>query len=509
MAGGNQGSNSWRNAPPPGLERGNAPTAGGGGRQQPWGSRGGRNKAYNNSHGGSGGQKGAGGQGGSSAGANASASASAINNGAGGPAQHQEVDGTSAVARLRFVHEVLVGHKVRVQVKDGLTYEGILHTIGTTSSKDYDVVLLMAETVRDESKDGDADADNEIVQRPQAKLVVHSNDVIQITAKSVRTDAASVGPVNQAVGSETDAGGFGTDASISRGKATGYGRQLERWTAPPESEGAIETAAGGAGHPPPSVSGAGGGLPPVTVAAGAASDGKDWDQFAAFERMTGAKSTYTEEQYTTALNKNDPRMKALEAQAERIAREIEGQTSTNSHVAEERGHYIDDSGMDEEDKYSGVLRAPVKAQPAARDKSTKAKDQDKKTAGAQAASADAKLANPKSSGLNLNAKPFSFNANAKEFVPGARKPAAAAVSSAAGRGPGGFVGAGMMGTYVPQTMPGMQQAGFMMPGGYRPNPYAPAQGYIGPQGVPVVLPVTGNPNFQQQQQQQQQQHNYK
>ena len=261
------------------------------------------------------------------------------------------------LARLRFIHEVLVGYKVQVQVKGGLTYEGVLHSFGTSSQKDYDVVLLMAEVVRDESKDVET-SKGEIVERPTQKLVIHSQDVMQIKAGKVGIDAASVGPVSQvAAQGHEDAGGFGTDASISRGKATGYGRQLERWTpsaADEEDMGAND--AGDQASEAPTISPP----PPSFQVASAAGKGKDWDQFAAFERMTGAKTTYTEEQYTTALNKNDPRMKALEAEAERIAREIEGQTSTNSHVAEERGHSLDDSGMDEEDKYAGVLRAPPK-----------------------------------------------------------------------------------------------------------------------------------------------------
>lgn len=45
------------------------------------------------------------------------------------------------------------------------------------------------------------------------------------------------------------------------------------------------------------------------------------------------------------------------AEAERIAREIESSAHNgNLHMAEERGVIIDDSGADEEDKYSGVVR---------------------------------------------------------------------------------------------------------------------------------------------------------
>lgn len=46
-----------------------------------------------------------------------------------------------------------------------------------------------------------------------------------------------------------------------------------------------------------------------------------------------------------------------EAAAAKIAAEIEGQTTTglSAHVAEERGLTVDDSGMDEEDKWASSL----------------------------------------------------------------------------------------------------------------------------------------------------------
>ena len=47
--------------------------------------------------------------------------------------------------------------------------------------------------------------------------------------------------------------------------------------------------------------------------------------------------------------------KAQLLKAERIAKEIEGTSSHNIHIREERGFKID-SGIDEEDLYSGVIR---------------------------------------------------------------------------------------------------------------------------------------------------------
>lgn len=82
----------------------------------------------------------------------------------------------------------------------------------------------------------------------------------------------------------------------------------------------------------------------------------DWDQFATHEKMTGGHSTYTEEAYTTAIDRSAPDYKRKEAEAARIAREIESQTSTNVHIREERGQALEADLGDEEDKYSGVRR---------------------------------------------------------------------------------------------------------------------------------------------------------
>ena len=82
-----------------------------------------------------------------------------------------------------------------------------------------------------------------------------------------------------------------------------------------------------------------------------------WDQFAANESKYGVQSSYDEEYYTTSIDRSHPEYKRREAQAARLAREIEGSTPANAHIAEERRRDADrGDGMDEEDKYSGVRR---------------------------------------------------------------------------------------------------------------------------------------------------------
>ncbi|KAJ8612404.1 hypothetical protein MRB53_037445 [Persea americana] len=81
-----------------------------------------------------------------------------------------------------------------------------------------------------------------------------------------------------------------------------------------------------------------------------------WDQFAANEQKYGVKSSYDEEMYTTSIDRSHPQYAKRMAEAERLAREIEGSAAPNSHVAEERAQTVQDDGLTEEDRYSGVRR---------------------------------------------------------------------------------------------------------------------------------------------------------
>ena len=61
-------------------------------------------------------------------------------------------------------------------------------------------------------------------------------------------------------------------------------------------------------------------------------------------------SNYDENIYTTRIDRTDPKYRQKEAEAERIAQEIEGTTASNSYVREERGMAGQDDEGDEEDK---------------------------------------------------------------------------------------------------------------------------------------------------------------
>ena len=60
---------------------------------------------------------------------------------------------------------------------------------------------------------------------------------------------------------------------------------------------------------------------------------RNWDQFEINKTLFGVESTFDEELYTTKLERG-PQMRERERDAWRIAREIEGQSTKNLHLAE-------------------------------------------------------------------------------------------------------------------------------------------------------------------------------
>lgn len=159
-----------------------------------------------------------------------------------------------------------------------MTYEGIFHALRPAGG-DFDVLLRMAKPLAAKSSAAAAGEDWQPV-RPTPLLAVEGRELVQITAVDVRMGAGDVGAAGSAW---DDAGGFGTDAAISRARGTwGRERELQRW-APDESEDAagallLEESVG-----------------PVA---------RGWDQFAVNEAKFGVRTDYAEELYTTEL---DPR----------------------------------------------------------------------------------------------------------------------------------------------------------------------------------------------------------
>ncbi|KAL9033636.1 MAG: hypothetical protein Q9214_007419, partial [Letrouitia sp. 1 TL-2023] len=121
--------------------------------------------------------------------------------------------------------------------------------------------------------------------------------------------------------------GFRTDADIS-GNIALRERNLQRWE--PSAEADVDLSL--------------------------ESTDRSWDQFRANEQRFGLKSDYDENIYTTRIDKSHPNYLQREAEAERIAREIEGDPTENVHIREERNIGTNEASLNEEEKYSGVRR---------------------------------------------------------------------------------------------------------------------------------------------------------
>ena len=115
--------------------------------------------------------------------------------------------------------------------------------------------------------------------------------------------------------------GFRTDADIS-GSFVPRERNLQRWE--PSADAGNDMSLEGTGDA--------------------------WDQFQTNEQRFGLKSDYDENIYTTMIDKSHPDYRRREAEAQRIAQEIEGGQADNAHIREERGISHPEDTMDEEEK---------------------------------------------------------------------------------------------------------------------------------------------------------------
>jgi len=223
--------------------------------------------------------------------------------------------------------------------RSGDKYEGI-YAGSNIASGNVKVSLKMTKKVHNASAQTNGFVAREaalVGSSPEHIMNFDMRDVVDVSISSfVPVEAAKTTnggsdhamPVSVLTRAGTTAS-FQTDVDISGNTSRGE-RPLQRWVpdAPNDADFSLESGAGGAG----------------------------WDQFATNNQLFGAESTYDENLYTTTIDRSDPAYKIREAEAARIAREIEGATSTNAHVREERGQVLENEGEDEEEKYSGVRR---------------------------------------------------------------------------------------------------------------------------------------------------------
>ncbi|KAL0061938.1 poly(A)-binding protein binding protein [Marasmius tenuissimus] len=230
----------------------------------------------------------------------------------------------------------LTGTTITLSTKTGQRYEGVI----MSTSNEGDTTGVTLKDVKELTNPGGPLKDQQFIA-------------------STNIDTWQSGPADAKL---TNGDTFRTDTDISR-KLGGTERELQAWQAPAD---APNSSGGGIGD---------------DVTFGPGSNNISWDQFAVNEKLFNITTSFDENIYTTAIDRNATDYKERERKAQRIANEIISQTSSNPHIAEERNQ-ADDSGINEEDRYGAVVRgANAYVPPGAR-----------KTAGAGGAIAPAKPA---------------------------------------------------------------------------------------------------------------------
>ncbi|KAK9679220.1 poly(A)-binding protein binding protein, partial [Basidiobolus ranarum] len=218
--------------------------------------------------------------------------------------------------RMLYLLIHLVGLNVQVVVKGGTKYEGLFHAASTEG--ELGVVLKYARVIKSATEEK-----NENSGQIVPTLIVLAKDCLEVNAVGVDLSISEKGP-------EKDT--FKIDTHISGHTGSVRERELHKWNPDDHVEfQTLEELDGGAEN--------------------------QWDQFAANEHLFGLQTDFDEEIYTTKLDRSSSDYKEREKKAIRIANEIARMSSVNPHIAEERGQFIDDSQLDEEDKYSSVVRA--------------------------------------------------------------------------------------------------------------------------------------------------------
>lgn len=273
--------------------------------------------------------------------------------------------------RFNFLLVKSIGEKAIATVGSGARYKGTVLAIDGSSTANSSsnsssssggslAVVLSSPELFENVLGGDQENDEELPK----EMVIESKDLMDlellgldlsnkpptpVTAATSPSPAPASSAVERpaAKSAKSSTSGFKTDTDIS-GNLKARERDLQRWTPEEDDEAKLKILSGGLEDDNDTFGSIGGSNN---------NNSGVWDQFAVNEKKFGVQSSWDENLYTTRLRKDDPDFMAKYQEADKIAREIESQGyNGNIHLAEERGINVDDSGMDEEDKYSGVDR---------------------------------------------------------------------------------------------------------------------------------------------------------
>ncbi|CAI2177489.1 19956_t:CDS:10 [Funneliformis geosporum] len=211
---------------------------------------------------------------------------------------HDEVSSEHMHDRLMFLLVNFIGMNVLVTVKNGAKYQGLLKTASTNG--ELGVVLKMARKVL--TKVEEKTVQNRVIPT----YIIMAKDLMEIHACEVDFSAC--------------------DKMLSEREGSGAGFRIDT-----DISGRAELRE--------------------------QSSNVSWDQFAANEQLFGIKTDFNEEIYTTKLDRSRADFKERERQAIAIANEITRSSTTNVHMLEERGFIVEETQMDEEERYGAVVRS--------------------------------------------------------------------------------------------------------------------------------------------------------
>lgn len=353
---------------------------------------------------------------------------------------------TKRYERLLIVYAPLVSQRVTVFLYDGAVFEGTLDSFETEKSKNEFALILRMATM---------------LQPGREVIDASIKAGITFELMNIRFDDMAELKSNN---SNNKTGGIGTDAAISKKKGDfGKERELHRWLPEEQPDLPILTSGGNTNN---------------------------WDQFATNEKLFGLKTDFNEEMYTTKLDRSSAHIKANEAKAERIAKEIMlASAGGNAHLAEERGQDVLEG--DEEMLYGAVIRD----------------FEDKKSnlpPGFAKSGSSSSPSSSSSSTLNPSAPEFKLNVDAPEFKPNRvtyynqpRRNLMVGANMNNGGSGGGYYGSGYEYQVPYYYIPPVDNNGYNISGyngGYN-NPYSVPVTSSVPVNVPVT-PATSemNPN---------------
>ncbi|XP_062087772.1 polyadenylate-binding protein-interacting protein 3 isoform X2 [Humulus lupulus] len=237
--------------------------------------------------------------------------------------------GSPSHDRLVYITTCFVGQHVDVHVKNGSIYSGIFHA---ANEKDFGIILKMARLTKDGSSRGQKSPAESVSKPPAKTLIIPSKELVQVIAKDV--SVTSEGFLDEAQCEKQQE--LMIDSVISQSRHVELERELEPWVPDKDDPQCPELENIFDGH-----------------------WNRGWDQFTANEALFGVKSTFDEELYTTKLERG-PKTRELEKEAQRIAREIEGEDTRDLHLAEERGFQLSGNlDIDEETRFSSVYRGKI------------------------------------------------------------------------------------------------------------------------------------------------------